>query len=155
MWILSSMTGVLTQNHFPQHITLPLILRQVSHLHFYFTDSTLLHEPSEVVKQPEAVDREDHNDPKDVSESFKATQFLESFETHRSKAKETLLFSQAAQQRNYNQNHLSIKFEEGDWVLINPHSLKMLRHKRGLGKKLQVKYDGPFEVLEKISPITY
>ena len=31
----------------------------------------------------------------------------------------------------------------------------MLRHKRGLRRKLQVKYDGPLEVLEKISPITY
>ena len=39
--------------------------------------------------------------------------------------------------------------------MINPHSLEMLRQKKGLGKKLQVKYDGPFEVLEKFSPITY
>jgi len=31
----------------------------------------------------------------------------------------------------------------------------MLRHKKGLRRKLQVKYDGPFEILEKISPITY
>jgi len=31
----------------------------------------------------------------------------------------------------------------------------MLRRKKGLGRKLQLKYDGPFEVLEKISPITY
>jgi len=31
----------------------------------------------------------------------------------------------------------------------------MLRENKGLGSKLQVKYDGPFDISEKISPITY
>lgn len=55
----------------------------------------------------------------------------------------------------YNKGRLNIEFEEGDKVLINPHTLKMLKETTGLGKKLTLKYDGPFEVSEKLSPITY
>ena len=101
------------------------------------------------------VDQESFNVSENISESFRATEFLENFETHQYKAKEALLFSQVAQQTNYNRNHLSTEFKEEDWVLINPHSLEMLRYKKGLRRKLQVKYDGPFEVLEQIIPITY
>src|SRR3979490_881899 len=118
------------------------------------TKATLLHQPSETVERSE-TERQRHALGEEVSESSKALEFLEEFETYRSRAKEALLFSQAAQQRNYNEGRLEIEFEEGDWVLIDPHSLDMLRSKKGLGKKLQMKYDGPFEILEKKSPVTY
>ena len=37
-------------------------------------------------------------------------------------------------------------------VLINPHSLSLLRAEKGQGKKLLMKYNGPFEI---ISPVSY
>jgi len=40
-------------------------------------------------------------------------------------------------------------------VLINPHSLSLLKSKKGQGKKLLMKSDGPFEVIKKISPVSY
>jgi hypothetical protein len=40
-------------------------------------------------------------------------------------------------------------------VLINPHSLSLLRTEKGQGKKLLMKYDSPFEIIKKISPVSY
>ena len=40
-------------------------------------------------------------------------------------------------------------------VLINPHSLSLLKSEKGQGKKLLMKYDGPFEVMKKLSPVSY
>ena len=53
------------------------------------------------------------------------------------------------------QGWLSYKFEEGDMVLINPHSLSLLKSKKGWGRKLLMKYDGPFKIIRKISPVSY
>ena len=59
------------------------------------------------------------------------------------------------QKRAYNQGRLAYEFEEGDLVLINPHSLKLYRTEEGKGQKLLMKYEGPFEIIQKISPVTY
>ena len=40
-------------------------------------------------------------------------------------------------------------------VLINPHSLSLLRTEKGRGKKLLMKYDGPLKIIKKISPVSY
>ena len=40
-------------------------------------------------------------------------------------------------------------------VLINPHSLSLLKSEKGQGKKLLMKYDGPFEIMKKLSPVSY
>jgi hypothetical protein len=40
-------------------------------------------------------------------------------------------------------------------VLLNPHSLSLLRNETGRGKKLLMKYDGPFEIIQKISAVSY
>jgi hypothetical protein len=47
------------------------------------------------------------------------------------------------------------EFKEGDMVLINPHSLSLLRSEKGRGKKLLLKYDGPFEIIKKLSLVSY
>ena len=47
------------------------------------------------------------------------------------------------------------EFEEGEKVLLDPHLLSLLRTEKGKGRKLLVKYDGPFEIIKKISPISY
>lgn len=45
--------------------------------------------------------------------------------------------------------------EEGDLVVLNPHTLELLKTEKGRGQKLLMRYDGPFEILQKISPVTY
>jgi hypothetical protein len=84
----------------------------------------------------------------------KASEMAAHFETDRSRAKESLLLAQLFQQRSYNQGRLIHEFEEGDLVVLNPHSLELLRSEKGRGRKLLMKYDGPFEILRKISPVT-
>lgn len=90
-----------------------------------------------------------------ISESKDAELFAADMEALRREALDALKIAQVHQQRAYNKGRLDIEFEIGDKVLLNPHSMKMARDLKGLGKKLIPKYDGPFEVLDKISPITY
>ena len=41
------------------------------------------------------------------------------------------MLGQHFQKRAYNEGHLAIKFEEGDLVLLNPHSLSLLKSEKG------------------------
>ena len=59
------------------------------------------------------------------------------------------------QQKIYNQGRWTYEFNQGDLVLINPHSLELLKTKKGRGKKLLMKCDGPFEIQQKITLTTY
>jgi hypothetical protein len=85
----------------------------------------------------------------------KAQLMVDQFEADRSRAKEALLLAQVFQRRAYNDGRLEIEFEEGDLVVLNPHTLQLLRSEKGRGKKLLMKYDGPFEIIRKLSPVTY
>jgi hypothetical protein len=87
-------------------------------------------------------------------ESPKAAEFEVAMIATRRQAQDALRLSQVAQQKYYNQGHKWIEFKEGDLVLINPHSLNLLRD-TGKGKKLQLCYDGLFEVLQKVSDVAY
>jgi transposase InsO family protein len=123
------------------------------------TASSLLHTSSELVNRPDnnfygAKNSTSHT-PLDQQENEGALQFLDEFNSFRNKAKESIYFAQVTQQRIYNRGRLIQEFEPGDTVLINPHSLGLLKTEKGRGRKLLMKYDGPFEILEKISPITY
>jgi hypothetical protein len=85
-----------------------------------------------------------------------ADEFLSKLEAHRRHAKDCLIFTQARQQRSVNKNRLIKEFEVGDLVLINPHSMRLLGDEEtGIGKKLMMKYEGPFEIQDKLGPITY
>jgi hypothetical protein len=84
-----------------------------------------------------------------------AADLFDTFSIYCSRARDSLLFSQAFQQRYYNKGRISRELEVGDLVLINPHSLKLLGSESGLGKKLLMKFDGPFEIQDKISAVTY
>jgi hypothetical protein len=87
--------------------------------------------------------------------STAADQMIEEFQANRSMAREALNLGQIFQKKYYNQGRLTSEFEVGDLVLINPHSLNLLRNVKGKGQKLLMKYDGPFEILQKISPLAY
>ena len=83
-----------------------------------------------------------------------ALEMVEQFSAKCHQAQEALMLGQHFQKQVYNQGCLSIEFEEGDLVLLNPHSLSLLKSKKGQGRKLLMKYDGPFEIIHKISPVS-
>lgn len=85
----------------------------------------------------------------------KASDMIEQFEAERNRAKEALLLGQVHQRNAYNKGRLDREFEEGDLVVLNPHTLELLKSEKGRGRKLLMKYDGPFEILRKLSPVTY
>ena len=84
-----------------------------------------------------------------------AFEMIEQFNAERQQAQEALLLGQYFQKRAYNKGQLSYKFEEGDLDLINPHSLSLLKSEKGRGKKLLMRYDGPFKIVKKISLVSY
>lgn len=89
------------------------------------------------------------------TESAAAESFADEFEALRSSARDALTIAQAQQEWVYNNRHKLVEFEVGDKVLINPHSLHMTSDIKGTGRKLTPRMDGPFEVIEKLSPLTY
>ncbi|QRW17991.1 Retrovirus-related Pol polyprotein from transposon [Rhizoctonia solani] len=95
------------------------------------------------------------NIPRPAQESQTAEEFKESMELAQSLAKDALKVAQNYQQKYYNSDKTHVTFEPGDLVLINPHSLNLLKHQSGKGNKLNMRYEGPFEVMESISPVAY
>jgi hypothetical protein len=69
-----------------------------------------------------------------------------------SKAKDALRLAQSYQEHTYNSDKEYVTFEPGDKVLINPHPLELLKEKGGKGRKLNMKYEGPFEIMEQVTP---
>ena len=84
-----------------------------------------------------------------------ALEMVEQFTAERHRAQEALMLGQHFQKRAYNRGRLSVEFKEGDLVLLNPHSLSLLKSETGRGRKLLMKYDGPFKIMQKISPVSY
>lgn len=93
--------------------------------------------------------------PRKTLEAPQALDLAEEWDAMRSTAKDSLKLAQSHQMRNYNKGRPLIEFHEGDLVLINPHTLELRTDTKGIGRKLLARYEGPFEILEKISPITY
>ncbi|KAB5587674.1 Retrovirus-related Pol polyprotein [Ceratobasidium theobromae] len=90
-----------------------------------------------------------------AKESETAIEFAEQMQATRTLAKDCMRVAQSFQERSYNSNRQFVIFEPGDLVLINPHSLELLKHKTGKGKKLTMRYEGPFEIMERVSPVAY
>jgi len=111
------------------------------------TCSTLIN-PSLSILRPSSWDSGD-------ALNQKAVEMWENFEGDCTCAKEALLLSQIYQQRAYNKGRLIKEFKEGDLVVLNPHSLDLLKVEKGCRNKLLMRYDGPFEVIQKLSLVTY
>ena len=86
--------------------------------------------------------------------SLDAQQFTESIESLRLTAKDAIKLAQHRFEDSYNKNHIYTSYEPGDQVLINIHSLQ-LPESKGPGAKFTRRYDGPFEVTERVSPVAY
>jgi hypothetical protein len=82
-------------------------------------------------------------------------EFIHEFDGLRIAAKDALRRAQAVFENNYNKSHYPISFEIGDQVMINVHSLKLPDVTQGKGVKLTRRFEGPFEVIGKLSDITY
>jgi hypothetical protein len=93
----------------------------------------------------------------DINESLQpeAIEMVEQLSAKRHRAQEALILGQYFQKRACNKGRLALEFSEEDSVLLNPHSFSLLRNEKGRGRKLLMKYDGPFEVIQKLSPVSY
>ena len=121
------------------------------------TESTLLSDPRYIPRAlGDSATRGGQADKIHLEhEDNRAVDMVEQFEAERSQALDALKLSKAHQERSYNNGRLLTEFEEGDLVVINPHTLELLRKEKGKGHKLQMKYDGPFEIIRKLSADTY
>ena len=90
-----------------------------------------------------------------VEESKSTEHFADGIKAVSTQAMNALRVAQAHQPEAYNQGCDFTEFHKGDLVLINPHSLSLLRSNKGEGKKFLMQYNGPFKVMEKISDVTY
>lgn len=93
--------------------------------------------------------------PRMTSGNLDAEEFNEGMRANLLKAQTALHLAQEHQRASYNQGRLAREYEEGDLVLINPHSMNLTRDLEGKGRKLLPRYEGPFEIIRKLSPITY
>lgn len=109
------------------------------------TTSTFLRNP-DPDQDPRSSLNSLHPDATDLAEAFRAS---------RNEARDALVLAQAYQKKAYNNGRLMHEFQEGDLVVLNVDSLELLRAEKGRGRKLLMKYDGPFEVIKRISPVAY
>jgi hypothetical protein len=124
------------------------------------TGSTILHSPDSInrpFKNPSQGKLHCGTILKDINESLQpeAMEMVEKFSAKQHQAQEALILGQYFQKRAYNKGRLTLEFSEGDSVLLNLHSLSLLRNEKGRGRKLLMKHDGPFEVIQKFSPVSY
>lgn len=100
-----------------------------------------------------------HRKPQEITTSSlldpDSPEFTEDFSYFRSVAKDALKLAQIYQERYYNKTHIPREFEVGDLVLINLHSLQLFRSFTGRGRKLLQRFEGPFEIVAKVSPVAY
>ena len=48
-----------------------------------------------------------------------------------------------------------LSLREGDLVLINLHSLSLLKNETGHGRNLLMKYNQPFDIVQKLRAVSY
>lgn len=111
------------------------------------TGSTLMHGKDAIERGTNVQDGDCEDD--------RALKLAEDFRAQRRAAQESLLLAQMRQEKGYNKGRRDVGFESGEFVLLNRETLGLNRNITGTGKKLIPKYEGPFEILEKISNITY
>jgi hypothetical protein len=121
------------------------------------TGSTILHSP-ELISRPlgdKEFPQPHHGAATLETLSERALEMTGLFNADQHRAQEALMLGQHFQKRAYNHGRLALEFNIGDLVLLNPHSLSLLKSESGRGKKLLMKYDGPFEIIQKLSPVSY
>ena len=112
---------------------------------------------STLLMSPQAIERDDIQESSTRHEVLdeKALHLTEGFEAERRKAQDALILGQVFQRKCYNKDRLTWEFQEGDKVVINRKNLGLLKDEKGRGDKLLTKYEGPFEIIQKLSPVSY
>lgn len=80
--------------------------------------------------------------------------FSEEIQAAQSSTQDAIWMGQIHQQKAHDSGWCFTQYNKGDKVLNNLKLLDRMK-KAGKGKKLHLLYDGPFEVMEQISPVTY
>ena len=90
----------------------------------------MLHSP-ESIQQP--LDRLKGGALDTLGEALRpeALEMVEQFSAERHQAQEALMLGQHFQKRAYDRGRLSVEFEEGELVLLNLHSLSLLKSEKG------------------------
>lgn len=110
---------------------------------------------STIIHGEEPIDRTLARTGEEDCQDDEALRIAGEFRAEWRAAQESLTLAQMRQERGYNRGREGLEFEEGDRVLLNRETLGLNRTVTGAGKKLIPKYEGPFEILEKLSKITY
>ena len=111
-----------------------------------------------LLNQSPSVDRTKTTNSGNVNQGIlhdKALNLVEGFSAERTWARDALLLGQLFQKKAYNNGRLEWEFEEGDKVVINRKSLGLFRDEKGRGDKLLTRYEGPFEIMKKVSAVAY
>ena len=111
-----------------------------------------------ILSQPANIDRtEISNSGTDDRKTLhdRALNLVEGFTAERTKARDTLALGQIFQKKAYNKGRLNWEFKEGDKVVINRRNLGLIRDEKGRGDKFLARYEGPFEIIKKISAVAY
>src|SRR6202050_4348650 len=114
------------------------------------TRSTILHSPEPILRPSEKEGSPQNGAVINATHETLSRQTLEMMELFSAdfhRAQEALMLGQHFQRQAYNRGRLTFEFDIGDLVLLNPHSLSLLRNESGWGKKLLMKYDRPFKVI--------
>ena len=107
-----------------------------------------------ILSQPSSIDRTRMLSSGNVDQETthdKVLDLVEGFAAERARARDALLLGQIFQKKAYNKGRLNLEFEEGDKVVINRKSLGLLKDEKGRGDKLLARYEGPFEILKKVT----
>jgi len=89
-----------------------------------------------------------------LAHNVDANQFIREMTAARDSARDALALAQSKQAEQFNKGRQVEEFEEGDEVLVNPHSLELVDIK-GVGQKLLQRRIGPFRISEKINDTVY
>jgi hypothetical protein len=79
---------------------------------------------------------------------------IQELNAHRKIARDAIKHSADRQAYQFDKGRKAPNLKVGDEVLINPHSLELIRE-RGLSRKLMQRKTGPFEIIEVIGPAAY
>lgn len=87
--------------------------------------------------------------------SNRGKEYVKDINSRREQVRVALVLAQQRQAKAFNKNRRPVEeIIPGDFVLVNPHTLKLVEVE-GTGRKLVQRMIGPFEVMERINPNVY
>jgi len=118
---------------FLPHILPPDALQLTFYIYTPVTGSTLVHNPESIPRPatgnyPSEIGSGTNTQDTNMALHLTALEMTEAFSTKCHHTQETLMLGQHFQKQPYNKGRLALEFDKGDLVLLNPHSLSLLRN---------------------------